>query len=192
MANQPHYGGQPPSGGTGEIGGGVYTGPKLYPEHAPWTCPACKADNSGPLADGCASCGAGSVKARRADPVERPKPATPTPQVVQQLQTDMRTGLDTYAYALQWVAANPEASLADAFLAGYQYANAKTIGAPPVAVDVERLSPEGKVRRTIVAALQYFREQVLPVATEEVASGEWCSVEEIERLIQQFQEQEER
>jgi hypothetical protein len=35
----------------------------------------------------------------------------------------------------------------------------------------------------MVAALSLFRDQVLIGATEEITSGEWCSVEEVNQLI---------
>jgi isopentenyldiphosphate isomerase len=46
--------------------------------------------------------------------------------------------------------------------------------------------PEGKVIRTILAALSYFADQVLHSAPDEVERGEWCSVEEVHTLIQQL------
>lgn len=196
------YGGDSPNdvlGGVGEVGGPRhYTGDR--PSDGPWKCPACKADQTGPLAEGCQACGSGTQKGYHitsdGPPRRLPNPVQAAPPLrakqIEQLRTDMADGLTIYQYALNWSAANPEASLADAFIAGYQYANAKTIGAPPVAVDVPTLAPEGKPRRTIVAALGFFREQILPRALDEVASGEWCSVEEVDELIRQLQAEEER
>jgi hypothetical protein len=48
------------------------------------------------------------------------------------------------------------------------------------------LGPEGKVARTIVAALEYFADQILRAAPPEVESGEWCSIDEVRTLIQQL------
>lgn len=42
--------------------------------------------------------------------------------------------------------------------------------------------------RTIVAALRLFLENVLPMASEEIAAGEYLSVEETERLIRRIEE----
>lgn len=186
------YGGDPPGQvGHGEIEGGTYTGPKLYPENAPWVCPACRADQTGPLAEGCQACGAGTVKARRIDPpIVDMAVDVAKRSMARQAAIDAPVSIEQsiYQYALNWSAANPDATPADAFMAGYKYAIGRTIGAPPVAVDVERLAPEGKPRRTIAAALRYFRDQVLAEATEEIAAGEWCSIEEVDRLIQQFEE----
>lgn len=202
MPDRTFYGGDSPTdllGGAGEVGG-----PRHYqgerPADGPWKCPACKADQSGPIAEGCQACGSGTAKGFHVEtqPVQRSTTAVDWSNITRQqerpalsqLRSDMKHAQDLLAYALSWSAANPEASPADAFIAGYQYANAKTIGAPPVAVDVPTLAPEGKARRTIFAALGFFRDQILPRATEEVASGEWCSAEEVEVLMQQFEEKE--
>lgn len=207
------YGGENPNdviGGTGDVGGPRhYTGER--PPEGPWKCPACKADQFGPLADGCTACGSGAVKpfrittpAKVAGPVTRAADRLAADLAesnlfrqeraegpnLSALRADMKNALDVYQYALNWSGANPDATLADAFIAGFQYANAKTIGAPPVSVDVPALSVEGKPRRTIIAALQHFREQILPRAMEEIASGEWCSLDEVDELIQQLSDEE--
>ncbi len=195
MPDRSFYGGDAPAGGD-NISGGVYQGPGLG--DGPWKCPACKTEQSGPLSEGCQSCGSGSAKAfSLGQPsVRLPRPDSGGPlrdmnaEKIAQLRRTMDAGLDLYSYAAAWAAANADATLADAFVAGFQHANAKTLGAPPVAVDVPRLAPEGKPRRTIVAALQFFREQVLPRALEEVSSGEWCSIEEVGELIRQLTDEE--
>ena len=186
------YGGDAPGHSQGEISGGVYDGPKLYPEHAPWQCPACKAENSGPLEQGCVSCGSGSIAARHVGvpPRQQQLVNDRSQQLSNDLSAKMQTGVDVFLYAQQWWAANPDATPADAFVAGYKYARGQTMAAPPVAVDVQTLAPEGKARRTIRAALEYFREQILPRATEEIAAGEWCSLEEMDQLIRSFTDEE--
>jgi len=57
-----------------KIEGGVYRG--VTPAIGPWKCPACAAENVGPLQGGCASCGSGSAQPRHVGlpPVVRPKP----------------------------------------------------------------------------------------------------------------------
>lgn len=194
------YGGDAPVGRAGEGGvdsAGVYTGPKLYPDNAPWKCPACKVEQTGSIDEGCQSCGSGTVRPRRITTPLVPhdlKPAVPfqgeTPSAraaaIGEGRPDRQGALDIYQYALQWSAANPDATPADSFIAGYQYAIGKTMGAPPVSVDVPQFAVEGKARRTIKAALIYFKEQILPRAIDEVSSGEWTSMEEIDRLIDQF------
>jgi hypothetical protein len=191
MPDRTFYGGDNPAdviGGIGDVGGPRhYTGDRL-PE-GPWKCPACKADQVGPLAEGCTSCGSGTAKGYHAPTIGQPppmtRPVTPPPQTDPRRQT-------IYETAIAWIAENPDATLVDAFIAGAAYQQGKTMGAPPVSVDVPTRAPAGKPRRTIIAALQLFREQILPRATEEVASGEWCAIDEVDALIQQLQVEEER
>jgi hypothetical protein len=97
---------------------------------------------------------------------------------------------DSFAAAKTWADAHPLATIAQAFLAGVQHAHEQMMTAPPVTADVVQLAPEGKPRRTIIAALELFKDQVLREAQEEIASGEWCSVEETEKLIAQFKHEE--
>lgn len=156
-----------------------YDGPGLG--DGPWACPACGAENSGVIADGCASCGAGRAKGYKVvatPPVsEVPLTApTPTPPSVTQVAQD-------------WVDAHPGVSLAAAFVAGYRCALDRTMTAPPVTADTLPLAPEGKAARTIIAALELFRDQVLRNAAEEIASGEWCAIEEVEGLIEQLKKE---
>lgn len=197
------YGGEGPSGGAGgEISGGVYTGQGLG-DFGAWKCPACMAENSGPLDAGCVACGSGSARARKVEQPPQPvvKPLSiPSPerdQLVELIREDMRQATRSmeqhaaiYSIAESWAEQHQHASLAEAFVAGYQLATQRTLQAPPVTADVATLAPAGKPRRTIRAALLYFRDQVLPVAQEEVAAGEWCTAEEIDALIQQFTDDE--
>jgi hypothetical protein len=137
-----------------------YTGGGLGAETG-WTCPSCGAENSGPISQGCQLCGAGRP-GRRADPPPKPPDAP---------------GIDDPAGA--WLQAHPHASLREAFLAGYAAGHA---AAQP------SFSPEGKRYRTIAAALSLFRDQVLSANPEEIRSGEWCSVAEVNDLIAQLSE----
>jgi len=88
-----------------------------------------------------------------------------------------------YAAAERWAETHPEATLAEAFAAGYLMAQGGMITAPPVTADVASLAPEGKPRRTIIAALLHFKDQVLADHPEEIESGEWCSPDEVDQLI---------
>jgi len=72
--------------------------------------------------------------------------------------------------------------LADAFVAGYTTAT-QGMNHSRAPVAIEALAPEGKARRTIMAALDLFKDQILSQQPEEIASGEWCSVEETEALL---------
>lgn len=158
-----------------------YTGGGLG--HAAWKCPACGAEQVGPPEDGCPACGAGRARAFKAPPA-------PPPVVVLAAADVESTPLVQLAQA--WAAAHPESPLHVGFIAGYLHAqreaHAQTMAAPPVTADVAALAPEGKVRRTIVAALELFRDQVLTSAKEEIASGEWCSPQEVHELIAHFRE----
>lgn len=123
------------------------------------------------------------------------------PATFQAVKADMARGLaamdehrEISVLAETWAAQHGEATITDAFLAGYQFAiiqsQARTMVAPPVTADLDALAPDGKARRTIIAALEIFKDQVLRDATEEIASGEWCSIEEIEHLITELKTQE--
>lgn len=173
-----------------------YEGPDLG--SAPWKCPACAAENAGPLAAGCTVCGSGSAPARHVGV------APPTVEDLRLSQAQLESGLvllandrvraqETYEAARQWVAGHADADPFQAFIAGYQLASAqaqaRTLTAPPTTAAT--LAPEGKARRTIIAALELFTDQVLRDATDEISSGEWCSVEEAETLLHQLKREEE-
>jgi hypothetical protein len=86
-----------------------------------------------------------------------------------------------------WALRHPQATLEQAFTAGYiegqrDARRAELARRPPEPT----LDPESKTARTIIAALHFFSEQVLVHAPEEVASGEWLSVAEVRALIQQL------
>jgi len=183
----------------GMVGGShIYEGPGLG--HGPWKCPACAATNVGSIDDGCTTCGSGSAKPQHVgNPPPPVKPAadlhlTPAFQAV---KADLEHGMDVYRAAEAWVAAQGMGNVdpATAFVAGYQLATqqarAHTMTAPPVTADVAELAPAGKVRRTIIAALELFKDQVLRDAADEIASGEWCSIEEIDQVIRQLKDAEE-
>lgn len=58
----------------------------------------------------------------------------------------------------------------------------------PTRTIIAPLAPEGKPTRTILAALALFRDQVLVEGPEEIATGEWCSAEEVTALIVSLQQ----
>lgn len=185
----------------GLIGGPrTYEGPGLG--DGPWKCPACGVENVGPLDYGCTSCGSGSARPRH---VGQPPPADlqlagfdsrrgteqeppRTPRVEGKTDTDQLSPAQLAGY--YWIDAHPSATPIEAFLAGVAYAQQQTMAAPPVTADVRALTPEGKPRRTIIAALELFKDQILRDATEEIASGEWLTIEETELLIQQLRDEE--
>src|SRR5205814_1793059 len=91
-----------------------------------------------------------------------------------------------YAVAEKWAADNERVTLAEAFIAGYVFATSGPAIEPAAATPVEALAPEGKPRRTLAAALALFLDQILRQQPEEITSGEWCSVEEAEALLEQL------
>lgn len=182
------YGGEGPSGGAGgEIGRVPYEGPGLG-EFGPWKCPACGSENTGELSAGCVSCGSGSQTARK---VETPTAGpSSTPLVARDVALVDQTH-DPQLLASYWSDHHPGAAVVEAFVAGWHAAlQIKLTTAPPITADVATLAPEGKPRRTIIAALEYFRDQILPQATDEVASGEWCSAEEIDQILTELKREE--
>jgi hypothetical protein len=196
----------------GVVGGSrSYDGPGLG--SAPWECPVCKVPNTGDLSHGCASCGSGSARPQH---VGQPSIVKDMEQAAHEMREhrdlhltpgfaavkgDLDTGMRELGreatireIAQVWVERNPVSPPIDAFVAGYKFAlaqaQAHTMTAPPVTADLISLAPEGKVRRTIIAALELFKDQVLRDAAEEIASGEWCSVQEAEQVIQQLKDEE--
>jgi len=148
----------------GSVGGSRhYTGGGLGMEGG-WKCPSCGAENSGPIAQGCQLCGAGRPGHR----VDTPPPA---PE---------RSRSDDPGEA--WAEAHPHASLRDAFLAGYE------AGVRTARLAAPAFAPEGKVNRTIAAALALFRDQVLAGNPEEVQTGEWLSAAEVTQLLARITE----
>ena len=144
---------------------------------ATWRCPACGGENTGPLERGCALCGSGAP-GRRVEPPP-PPPRLPAPEVRQGDVAD------------HWAAANHGVTIAEAYRAGYFEGVRTTLEAQQKALRegppaVETFSEEGKIGRTIAAALALFRDQVLSGHPEEVTSGEWCSAAEVDKLIEQL------
>ena len=181
----------------GLVGGSrSYDGPGLG--HAPWKCPACAVLNVGPLGEGCTSCGSGSARPQHVGQPPRVETAPPRSKsayaraVAADPIPSWKPELSIVAEA--WVEQNPLATIAEGFMAGYRLAveqfTARAMAAPPVTADLASLAPEGKVRRTIIAALELFKDQVLRDAKEEIASGEWCSIEEVDQIIAQFKQEE--
>jgi hypothetical protein len=162
------------------VGGSrFYTGGGLGDPGA-WKCPACGAENLGPIEQGCQLCGSGKP-GRRAEPPpppprvsERP-PDDPTYDQVRQVQQG-----DVADY---WASQHPEATLAEAYRMGY-------LDGVRAARQAQPEASGDKTRRTIAAALALFRDQVLAGNPEEVSTGEWLSAEEVDRLIAQLTERE--
>jgi hypothetical protein len=184
----------------GIVGGSrEYDGPGLGV--GPWACPACTAENTGPLDAGCTSCGSGSARAFRPQPAGSPQIATPPRTSTARIRDPITAVVSTAASAdlfERWWELNqttlirlplPEVARL-AWEAATTTHEARTMLAPPVTADTETYAPEGKGRRTMIAALELFKDQVLRDAQDEIASGEWCSVEEIEQLITELKQEE--
>ena len=178
------YGGEPVTGAHpqgGEIGAGKYDGPEAHVQ-APWKCPACLAENSGPLHQGCVNCGAGKPGYHIGlPPMGEPPPA---PLQVEDPESAI------YAVAEAW-ARDRDTTIVDAFVAGYHMARRQILAhmPQPDPAALPDLPVEAKPQRTIIAALELFRDQVLSVAEEEIASGEWCSIVEVNALIERMKAQ---
>lgn len=186
MADRPLYGGEAPGATGGEIHAGKYRGPETEIS-APWKCPACGIEQTSKFGTGCPSCGAGQPGVHVG--VQRPI-ALPA-QEARRVSIPSADLFFTQEAALAWTAEHPTATLEQAFLAGYRLARvqheAHMMRAAPVTADLAQLAPAGKPRRTILAALLHFRDR-LAEAVEEVSSGEWCSVVEVDRMIEELQE----
>ena len=161
----------------GQVGGSRhYHAGGLGPIGA-WDCPACGEPNTGSIDQGCASCGAGRPGRRAPEPAT-PPPAPPAPP------PDIAQGDVATAWALR----HPAATVEDAYRAGYLdgVRAARAAQAPPP----ETLAPEGKVNRTLIAALAFFRDQILLGNPEEIQTGEWMSAQEVTQLIETLQARE--
>lgn len=155
-----------------------YVGGGLGPETT-WACPSCGEDNQGPLAAGCVHCGAG--KPGRHIGTQPPPP----PTLDTETPEDQEPAPPPLNPAQQWTVEHPEASLEEAFTAGFvegvrQARQAERPAAPP------ELDPAYVVNRTLVAALALFRDQVLLANPEEVTTGEWLSAQQVTALMRQI------
>jgi hypothetical protein len=167
----------------GVVGGSRhYVGGGLGDERG-WKCPSCGAENLGLIAQGCQLCGAGTPGHRVEPPPAPPSPTTPPPSREDYaLRDEVGESL-----AERWAREYPDATIADAFTAGYiegvretrrqQLAQPAPVAPPPP------LPPDAIITRTVIAALELFRDQILVDTPEEIASGEWLSVEQVNDFI---------
>jgi hypothetical protein len=184
-----------------------YDGPRLGQASEAWKCPACGAEQVGDPTGGCPLCGAGVAKAYKAvdaaidaeagsggatevtQAEANEQPTTPAPAAF--------TSESTHPEFEAWWARfgerlsrtlDPFNLAFAAWAAATDRARGRTMAAPPVTADLAQLAPDGKVARTVIAALTLFRDQVLRDAAEEIASGEWCAIAEVDQLINQLEE----
>lgn len=191
---------QSPTGAAhGEITGGVLKDGPRIPGHSavmPWKCVACGVDQVSNPDDGCPSCGSGTAKPYvKVDP---PPPTPPLEQVRPHSAVKAETGgADAPPlpdFEAWWATINaslltPYGLARLAWTAGYQEHERRTMTAAPVTADTAALAPEGRTRRTLIAALEYFL-TVVETNPEEVASGEWLTLAEVKTLIRQLQQEE--
>lgn len=158
---------------------------QIAPPVVGWKCPACDASNTGPLEQGCASCGSGKPgRFVGVDP--------PARRSIEASSSDMAfppaDGNPMDAAYWIWLKANPrnpnlgwtEEWVYAAFKAGYEAALGRVVQ-PEVQISGTAES------RTIIAALRLFLENVLPTATDEIASGEFLSIQQTEELIRRIE-----
>ncbi len=195
------YGGEPLIGGAGgEISTGKYRGSEAESsESAGWKCPACMAENVTPLKFGCAHCGSGKPGMYVGQPqaaVEEPDPeyAVEPMRPRAALEVDPLTGEPPTALIkfTEWLSRQEpynfhvtenEGILRAAFVGGWLAALGQLIvEKAPVTIDTP-LRPEGKRYRTIIAALEIFKDQILRQSPDEIETGEWCSLAEVDELI---------
>lgn len=166
-------------------------GPRHYEgagigEITSWKCPACAVEQVSDPNLGCPSCSAGTQRPYKVAPL--PTPPRSTLALEEQL----------YAPSLfdAWWALNAptigQRPLKEIARAAWDAGQAAVSPPPetPIERQPESFSPEGKERRTILAALRLFRDQVLVDAKDEIVAGEWCSLEETDRLIGQLEAEE--
>lgn len=141
-----------------------------------WNCVSCGGANAGPLELGCAICGAGKPgehvgvpPSARARVVESPQTfrTDPESRVEQAFEAWLKQEGPHETFVIE--------ALSRAFNAGYEMALTTIVQAPPL--------PGTAESRTVIAALRSFMENVLPMASEEIASGEFLSVQAVEALI---------
>jgi|SRR5215510_2769715 len=144
-----------------------------------WRCPSCGADNAGPLALGCPACGAGRP-GHRADATQAPPPPpSPLPSVPP-------ADIASDDLALRWIRQHPAATLAEAFSAGFAEGlqEARRTLRPGDLVHAEPAFDErGKLTRTLISALELFRDQVLAGSPEETRTGEWMTAAEVTAFL---------
>jgi hypothetical protein len=88
-----------------------------------------------------------------------------------------------------WVARHPDATVEQAFTAGYiegvRAARKAQLAAQPPRPQLD--AGDAKTYRTVIAALGMFRDQILSSHPEEVETGEWLTPDEANSVIAQLQ-----
>lgn len=158
------------------------------PQVTSWKCPACSADQVGIFGTACTKCGSGGgAKHVGIDPVARPDLARQLPSDPRESPALLRSrpSADLESAWIAWIrpfrgkwdSAQEEIAYL-AFQAGYLYASGQVVAQtvnPPLSGTAES--------RTLIAALRLYVENLAPISTEEIKSGELLSIAETEALI---------
>lgn len=151
-----------------------------------WKCPACSAEQSGPIEQGCQACGSGQPgKHVGVDPIVRAGQQNSeqalNPAVAQIAENRLKDAFIGWFRPMrgQYDAATEEL-LFLAFRAGYQ------VGASQVAQMEPALTGTAE-SRTIITALRLYLDQMLPNVGEEIARGELLGRLEVEHLIRKLE-----
>lgn len=192
--------------GTSEHVGGPrqYRGREATAKY-PWKCPACGGENiTRALAEGCEHCHAGEGASRHVgvDPPPVKKPTSTVP-VRTRTNSTVPSGEIQQAF-LDWMQqAGTDVGPFAAFRAGWEasvtypvtdLSNAARVddGEPDltvvsseatVPVEEPQWNPSGARARTLLAALTFFREQIVAQQPEESTTGEWLNAEGLAQWI---------
>lgn len=171
-----------------------------------WHCPTCGEDNAGPMAEGCAVCGAG----RPGRHIGVPPPQAPTALADDDLPRVSEREPDDPTYqqprprpveerdiATEWAREHSDVTVEQAYRAGFlegvrrarqefdQFLAQKAAQQQPER-PLAGYVADDMIQRTIVAALELFRDQVLTGDPEETTTGEWLTAHQVTALIAQM------
>ena len=160
-----------------------YTGPGLG-QTGPWTCPSCGAKNTGALEDGCPNCRERQTAQHIGvdPPVRRREPAP-----IAASDFNIEQAFEQFLRAERIVNGTEQNVARRAFFAGVAYVRRHTPAEPREPADPLPLTGT-KESRTIIAALKFFREQILSLTPEEVHTGEWLSASEVDAYLTHLEE----
>jgi len=180
-----------------KLRGGVYRGEGAQKVTA-WACPACGAKNVSVFEEGCPECGAGKPGRHvGVDPIVRKAEAAAL-DVLQAMSPSAPFGSPSeggiseaflkFATSLgRPIAPDIGELLWKAFRAGADWG--RSMGAQVQQLQpMQTLPPPSgtKESRTLVAALEFFKEQILNAYPEEISTGEWCNINEVDQLIARY------
>ena len=166
-----------------------------------WHCPTCGEDNAGPMAEGCTACGAG----RPGRHIGVPPPPAPArdldlaserePEASDQLPPPRPA--QPRDIATEWAEQHPDVTAEQAYRAGFlegvqrarlefQQFQAQQQAKQQAERPLAGFVADDMIQRTIIAALELFRDQVLTGDPEETTTGEWLTAHQVTALIAQM------